>query len=47
MNLNLKTTIMKNLLLGLIMLFAFGVFAQSTHTINFEPGGVGADWENR
>jgi hypothetical protein len=35
---------MKNLLLGLMMLFALSVFAQSTHTINFETPGVGADW---
>ena len=35
---------MKNLLLGLMMLFALGVFAQSTHTVNFETPGVGADW---
>ncbi len=35
---------MKNLLLGLMMLFALSVFAQSTHTVNFETPGVGADW---
>ena len=35
---------MKKLLLGLMMLFAFGAFAQSTHTIDFETPGVGADW---
>ena len=35
---------MKKLLLGLMMLLAFGVFAQSTHTVDFEPAGVGADW---
>jgi len=36
---------MKNLLLGLMMLFAFGAFAQSTHTIDFEPAGVGSGWD--
>ncbi len=36
---------MKKLLLGLMVLFAFNVFAQSTHTIDFEPAGVGADWD--
>jgi hypothetical protein len=35
---------MRNLLLGLMMLFALSVFAQNTHTINFETPGVGADW---
>lgn len=35
---------MKKLLLGLIMLVALSVFAQSTHTVNFETPGVGADW---
>ena len=35
---------MKNLLLGFMMLLAFGVFAQSTHTVDFETPGVGADW---
>ncbi|RLD62248.1 MAG: hypothetical protein DRJ05_00805, partial [Bacteroidetes bacterium] len=35
---------MKKLLLGLMMLFAISTFAQSTHTIDFEPAGVGADW---
>ena len=44
MNYKLKTSIMKKLLLGLMMLFAFTVFAQSTHTVDFEPAGVGADW---
>ncbi len=27
------------------MLLAMNLFAQSTHTIDFEPAGVGADWE--
>jgi len=36
---------MKKLLLGLMMLFAFNAFAQSTHTIDFEPAGVGAGWD--
>ena len=27
------------------MLLALGVFAQSTHTIDFEPAGTGADWD--
>lgn len=33
-------------LFAIIFLFAINisVFAQPTHTINFEPGGVGADW---
>ncbi|MBE0637433.1 MAG: T9SS type A sorting domain-containing protein [Bacteroidales bacterium] len=35
---------MKNVLLALMMLFALHTFAQSTHTIDFEPGGTGADW---
>lgn len=30
--------------LGFMMLFASYGFAQSTHTIDFEPSGVGADW---
>lgn len=34
-------------LFAIIFLFAISnvVFAQPTHTINFEPGGVGANWE--
>ena len=36
---------MKNFLSGLMMLIAFNVFAQSTHTINFETPGVGSDWD--
>jgi hypothetical protein len=35
---------MRNVLLALTMLFALNTFAQSTHTIDFEPGGTGADW---
>lgn len=35
---------MKNLLLGIMVLFAFGAFAQSIHNVDFEPAGVGADW---
>lgn len=35
---------MKNVLLALMMLFALHTFAQSTHTIDFEPGGTGAGW---
>ena len=35
---------MKNLLLALMMLFAISSIAQSTHNIDFEPGGTGADW---
>ncbi|MEZ5195185.1 MAG: hypothetical protein R2764_01905 [Bacteroidales bacterium] len=35
---------MKKLLLGFMMLLAIGVFAQSTHTVDFETPGVGADW---
>ena len=35
---------MKKLVLGLMMLFALSVFAQSTHTVDFEPAGVGAGW---
>ncbi len=35
---------MKKLLFGIMMLFALNVFAQSTHTVDFEPAGVGADW---
>ncbi|WP_462319710.1 T9SS type A sorting domain-containing protein [Marinilabilia sp.] len=31
--------------IGLAMLLASGTFAQSTHTIDFEPSGVGADWD--
>lgn len=31
--------------LSLLMLVAFVVKAQSLHTIDFEPDGVGADWE--
>jgi len=36
-----------NLLLTiLIVMFSFGaLLAQSTHTIDFEPAGVGADWD--
>ena len=30
--------------LGFMMLFASYGFAQSTHAIDFEPSGVGADW---
>jgi len=36
---------MKKLLLGLMMLFAFNAFTQSTHTVDFEPAGVGAGWD--
>ncbi|MCF8303396.1 MAG: Ig-like domain-containing protein [Bacteroidales bacterium] len=36
---------MKKLLLGVLMLFAMQAFAQSTHTVDFETPGVGADWE--
>ena len=35
---------MKNYLLALMMLVAFGAFAQSTHNIDFEPAGTGAAW---
>ena len=36
---------MKKLVLGLMMLIAFSVFAQNpTHTVDFEPAGVGAGW---
>ncbi len=35
---------MRNYLLVLMMLFAVSSIAQSTHTINFEPGGTGSDW---
>lgn len=35
---------MKNFLPVLIMLLAINLFAQSTHTIDFEPAGVGSDW---
>jgi hypothetical protein len=30
--------------IGLMMLFASSAFSQATHTIDFEPAGVGADW---
>lgn len=36
---------MKNLLLAFLMFFAGYVFAQNTHTIGFEAGGTGADWD--
>lgn len=37
---------MKNLILSIIMLFTFGAYSQQiTHTINFEPAGIGADWQ--
>lgn len=34
-------------LFAIMFLFAISsvVFAQPTHTINFEPGGVGANWD--
>ncbi|MCB0806976.1 MAG: hypothetical protein KDC05_14355, partial [Bacteroidales bacterium] len=35
---------MKNLLPFFMMLLAIQVFAQSTHTIDFEPAGTGSDW---
>ena len=35
---------MKNFLLVFMMFFALNSFAQSTHNIDFEPGGTGADW---
>nr|NQU88923.1 Ig-like domain-containing protein [Bacteroidota bacterium] len=35
---------MKKLLPGLMLLFSFYAFAQSTHTIDFEPAGTGSDW---
>jgi len=35
---------MKNLLPVLMMLLAMNLIAQSTHTIDFEPAGIGADW---
>lgn len=35
---------MKNLLFIFLMLFAGYAFAQSTHTIDFETPGTGADW---
>ncbi|MCU4174427.1 T9SS type A sorting domain-containing protein [Carboxylicivirga sp. N1Y90] len=35
---------MKKFLLGLMVLLTANAFAQSTHTIDFEPTGVGADW---
>ncbi|MBN2175344.1 MAG: cadherin-like beta sandwich domain-containing protein, partial [Bacteroidales bacterium] len=35
---------MKNLLLSLLVCLSMGSVAQSTHTINFEPIGVGAAW---
>ncbi len=35
-----------NYLFAMLFVFAIGgaVFAQATHTINFEPSGVGAAW---
>jgi|GEM_PF-1368270 len=36
---------MRKLLLGFLVLITFTAFAQNTHTIDFEPAGVGADWE--
>jgi hypothetical protein len=36
---------MKKTLLGLLVLLALNVFAQSTHTIDFEPSGIGAGWD--
>lgn len=36
---------MKNLLFIFLMLFAGSAFAQSTHTIDFETPGTGADWQ--
>ena len=35
---------MKKLLLGLMMLLAFGAFAQSTHTVDFETAATGSGW---
>jgi len=35
---------MNKLLFGLMMLLAFNVSGQSTHIIDFEPTGIGADW---
>lgn len=35
---------MKNLLIGLLITVSCNVFAQNTHTINFETPGVGSDW---
>lgn len=36
---------MKNLLLSFLMLLAISAYTQPTHTINFEPFGVGANWD--
>lgn len=38
----MKTKI--SLFLSLFMIVSSVIFAQPTHTIDFEPGGVGADW---
>jgi PKD repeat protein len=36
---------MKNFILFFLMLFSMSLIAQSTHTIDFEPGGTGSEWE--
>ena len=36
---------MKQVLFFLLMFCVLGVFAQPAHTVDFEPGGTGADWE--
>jgi len=36
---------MKNVFILLFMLAYTLSFAQSTHTVDFEPAGTGADWE--
>jgi hypothetical protein len=36
---------MKNVVLIFALFFAMNLFAQSTHTIDFEPGGTGSEWE--
>jgi len=36
---------MKKLILVFMVFFALIAYSQSTHTIDFEPAGVGADWD--
>ena len=36
---------MKKILPALLLLFTINVLAQSTHNIDFEPAGTGADWD--
>lgn len=36
---------MKNVLLTFLVFCVVGAFAQPTHTVDFEPGGTGSEWE--